>query len=310
MSQTLSPPHVNPATSDAGRFEFGANWRRFLATLTEERIGAAMMSLQRVFGDDGLRGRTFLDIGSGSGLFSLAAYRLGARVHSFDYDADSVACTAYLREREGADAERWCVERGSVLDAEYLTRLGAFDVVYSWGVLHHTGDLWRAIEFASQRVAPGGEFLIAIYNDQGVWSRIWTGIKRAYGMLPRWLRPAYVAVVGGGWALQRGLLKVLLITGGMLVRALTLRNPWERWTRAQQDLAASQRRRGMLFWYDLVDWIGGYPFEVSTPEGVFRFVRDRGFTLVDLTTCGGGLGCNEFVFRRNETAARQSRATP
>jgi 2-polyprenyl-6-hydroxyphenyl methylase/3-demethylubiquinone-9 3-methyltransferase len=48
--------------------------------------------------------------------------------------------------------------------------------------------------------------------------------------------------------------------------------------------------------HDLIDWVGGWPFEVSTPEEVFNFYRRRGFQLEALKTCAGGLGCNEFVF--------------
>ena len=128
------------------RFAFGANWSRFLARLTPERIRLAESSLTDWLGD--LRGRSFLDIGSGSGLFSLAARNLGARVHSFDYDPDSVACTAELRRRFHPDDPDWGVEQGSALDEPYLRSLGMFDVVYSWGVLHHTGDMWRALDLA------------------------------------------------------------------------------------------------------------------------------------------------------------------
>jgi 2-polyprenyl-3-methyl-5-hydroxy-6-metoxy-1,4-benzoquinol methylase len=106
-----------------------------------------------------LDGKSFLDIGSGSGLFSLAARRLGARVHSFDYDQQSVACTAELRRRYFPSAGDWVVERGSALDRDYLARLGTFDVVYSWGVLHHTGDMWRALENVKPLVAERGTAL-------------------------------------------------------------------------------------------------------------------------------------------------------
>jgi 2-polyprenyl-3-methyl-5-hydroxy-6-metoxy-1,4-benzoquinol methylase len=290
---SLAEPDTEP------RFAFGRNWARFLRTVTEERIAAATNSLIRVFGHDGLTGKRFLDIGCGSGLFSLAAYRLGAMVHSFDYDADSVACAEELRRREGAFSDRWRIERGSVLDAAYLEALGQFDIVYSWGVLHHTGAMWQAIDLAANRVAPGGMLWIAIYNDQGVWSRIWRGIKRGYVDLPQWLRPIYVVVVGGAWMAQRAALRLLLVAGGMLLRAATLRNPLKRFSQTTEEAAGSQRRRGMHIWYDLVDWIGGYPFEVARPEDIVRALRPRGFQLLDLTTCGGGLGCNEFWFRRD-----------
>lgn len=300
---TLAEPDTEP------RFAFGRNWSRFLRTVTEERIAAATNSLIGVFGHDGLAGKRFLDIGCGSGLFSLAAYRLGATVHSFDYDRDSVACAEELRHREKADTERWRVEQGSVLDAAYLESLGTFDIVYSWGVLHHTGEMWQAIDFAADRVAPGGMLWIAIYNDQGVWSRIWRGIKRGYVALPRWLQPAYVVIVGGTWMAQRAALKLLLMAGGMILRAVTLRNPFKRFSQESAAVAQSQRRRGMHLWYDLVDWIGGYPFEVAKPEEIVRALHPRGFQLTDLTTCGGGLGCNEYWFERKDEAKFEIRSS-
>lgn len=114
-----------------------------------------------------LNGKTFLDIGSGSGLFSLAARRLGAKVHSLDYDAQSVACTVELRRRYFPNDADWIVEQGSALDGDYMKQLGQYDIVYSWGVLHHTGAMWLGIEHALQHVAQQGQFYVAIYNDQG-----------------------------------------------------------------------------------------------------------------------------------------------
>jgi len=160
------------------RFEFGKNWRRFLSTLNEERIQAAEASLKEMLGVDSLEGRRFIDVGSGSGLFSLAARRMGAEVFSFDYDPCSVACTKSLRDRYFADDPRWRVEEGSVLDAAYLEGLGRYDIVYSWGVLHHTGDMWRALEHVARLVAEGGLLFVALYNDQGARSRFWARVKR------------------------------------------------------------------------------------------------------------------------------------
>src|SRR5690606_102989 len=130
-------------------------------------------------------GLRFLDIGSGSGLSSLAARRLGARVHSFDYDPESVACTAELRRRFFPGSPDWTVERGSALDAGYLRGLGSFDIVYSWGVLHHTGRMWEGLANAALPVAEGGRLFVAIYNDTGTQSRRWRWIKRTYNQLPR-----------------------------------------------------------------------------------------------------------------------------
>jgi 2-polyprenyl-6-hydroxyphenyl methylase/3-demethylubiquinone-9 3-methyltransferase len=252
-------------------FEFGANWRRFLAVVDEHRINLAVLSLRSMLAVQDLRGRSFLDIGSGSGLFSLAASRLGARVHSFDYDPESVACALELRRRHSAGDEVWNIEPGSVLDDEYLSRLATFDVVYSWGVLHHTGDMMRALENAVQRVAPNGTLFVALYNDQGWISHYWLAVKRCYVQVPslRWLLIALHApyLVGLRWLVR-------LATGRLAVE------------------------RGMSLWHDMRDWVGGYPFEVMRPDAMLAFLRERGFVLTAMKTCGGRHGCNEFIARR------------
>lgn len=138
------------------RFAFGQNWSNFLRTLDDERILEAERSLKQMLEVESLRDKRFVDVGSGSGLFSLAARRLGASVHSFDYDPQSVACTSELKRRFFPGDPQWTVEEGSVLDDDYLASLGRFDVVYSWGVLHHTGAMWKALENVTHLCAGGG----------------------------------------------------------------------------------------------------------------------------------------------------------
>src|SRR5918996_1381028 len=98
------------------RFEFGQNWSQFLASLDDDRIQQAEKSLKEMLEVESLAGKSFLDIGSGSGLFSLAARRLGARVHSFDFDPKSVACTRQLKKNYFRDDQSWKIEEASVLD--------------------------------------------------------------------------------------------------------------------------------------------------------------------------------------------------
>ncbi len=140
------------------RFTFGRNWASFLQTLDESRIEQAELSLKTLLRLESLDGLRFLDAGSGSGLFSLAARRLGATVVSFDFDPQSVACTEELRRRFFPDSPDWSVLQGSVLDSSFLSSLGRFDVVYSWGVLHHTGQMWKALGNMPPLLLPTGDY--------------------------------------------------------------------------------------------------------------------------------------------------------
>lgn len=268
----------------AKRFEFGANWDRFRVLIDEHRIKLSEEALCEMLGVEQLDGMEFVDVGCGSGLSSLAARRRGARVVSFDYDPVAVRCTQRLRDHFRPGDADWEVRHGSVLDPDFLAGLGRFDVVYSWGVLHHTGNMWRALEEVVRLVRPGGLLFIAIYNDQRWKSRVWACVKRAYVSSPRVFRPFYeVPAFAVLWA-------------GNIVKNTLRGDPLA-------DLRAGVRERGMSAWHDLRDWIGGYPFEVARPEEIFEFYKRRGFTLEKLRTAGGGLGCNQFVFRREALPA-------
>jgi len=140
--------------------------------------------------------------------------------------------------------------------------------------------MWGALENVVPLVKPGGALFVAIYNDQGRASRMWFLIKKLYNELPRGLR--FLVLVPA-------FLRLWMPTA---VRDLLLGRPFRTWRTYSAE-------RGMSPWRDVVDWVGGYPFEVARPEQVFDLFRDRGFTLDRLKTCAGGLGCNEYVFRRD-----------
>lgn len=278
MAESSAPAFDEKAKNDSQvRFAFGKNWQRFLRMLVPERIAAAEKSLRDMLEVENLSGKSFLDAGCGSGLFSLAAMRLGAaRVHSFDYDPDSVACALELRHRFFEGANNWTIERGDVLNPAYLSPLGQFDVVYSWGVLHHTGNMHKAFENVMASVSRHGKLFISIYNDQGLYSRGWAFVKRNYSRWPV-LRP--LMVVGfGSYFICRDFMGDLLILN---------RSPFQRYR---------LKDRGMAGWPDLLDWLGGYPFEVASPKNVSEFFSSRGFDLRRLKEVGRQIGCNEFVF--------------
>lgn len=270
--------------ASCSRFEFGKNWSRFLTVLDEIRIQEAEASLRLMLEVVDLSGKTFLDIGSGSGLFSLAARRLGAEVHSFDFDPQSVACTAELRRRFSPEDSSWKVEEGSILDPQYLSGLGQFDVVYSWGVLHHTGQMWQALEHAAALVAADGKLFIALYNDTGSQSARWKWIKQTYNRLPSVLKTPFTLVVIAPGEAKAFIRSALTLKLGSYLRS---------WTKYEN-------RRGMNRWYDIIDWVGGYPYEVCKPEEIFEFFTARSFTLTKLVCGNVGLGCSEFVFHQKD----------
>ena len=185
-----------------------------------------------------------------------------------------------LRRRYFPDASEWVVERGSALNRAYVGGLGLFDIVYSWGVLHHTGAMWEALDIACGAVADNGRLCVALYNDQGGASGRWAWVKRTYNELPAPIPQGLVLAVGTYFETRQA-----------LIRLVRRQNPFS-------PMPGATRSRGMSRWHDLVDWVGGYPFEVASPDQVFSFCRDRGFELRHLATAGGGHACNEFVFER------------
>jgi SAM-dependent methyltransferase len=263
----------------AMRYEFGKNWAEFIEhSLSAERVETSRKQLLEVLKLPDLRGRSFLDIGCGSGLHSLAAHYAGAeRVTSFDYDSGSVATTRLLHQHAGAPST-WRIMEGSVLDRPFMAALEPADIVYSWGVLHHTGAMWEAIRQAAGRTRADGVLFIALYTtDVFIRSspRFWLAVKRRYnraGPLVRW---------GMEWTYA---LRALI--GPALVRG---RNPVE-------AIRVHQAKRGMSFWTDIKDWLGGWPMEFGGLAETKRFAaRDLGLELLNISA---GEANTEYVFRR------------
>lgn len=252
-------------------FKFGENWASFSRQLEETRIVEAMKSLEGLFGVDALKGKSFLDIGCGSGLFSIAAARLGAsRVVGLDVDPVSVSTSkenaAHWLE-EGSDGMSF--QLLSALETAPMEALGKFDIVYSWGVLHHTGNMALALKNSAQRVNDRGLFMIAIYNKH--WSSLpWKIIK--------WL---YNRVGAFGQKVLIWIFTPIIFVAKFLV---TFKNPLK-------------MKRGMDFMHNIIDWVGGYPYEYASVTEMTETLKNLGFEMLLVRPAAVPTGCNEFVGR-------------
>ncbi len=260
-------------------FTFGKNWKKYSKTINNERINDAQNSLKSMLNIDNLSGLTFLDAGCGSGIFSLGAIKLKAKkVLSFDIDNDSTECARFLHNKYGP-FENWEILHGSILDKNWITGLGKFNIVYSWGVLHHTGNMYLAFENINETVKDGGLLFLSIYNDQAYISKIWLVIKKLYNNSPQPIKFliafSYFLVVLFNRTLN-GIIKLA---------------PVNQWYKGSE--------RGMNLWHDTVDWVGGYPFETCTPMDLENFFKKSGYQVVN-SKLKTGSGCNEFVFKKND----------
>jgi SAM-dependent methyltransferase len=239
-------------------FDFGRNWEAFSSAKVDAgRLDRAKHSLVDLIGEGRPAGHTFLDIGCGSGLFSIAAAQLGAgQVVGFDVSPAAVdvskANVYRLRDHLSAEAVEPDFWLGNVLDEGLIASLGTFDIVYAWGVLHHTGAMWRAIRNTAGLVAPqNGTLVLAIYNRHWT-SPFWKQIKRLYNLLLSAVRPFFHGFFGA------------MIYAGV-------------WFAARQN--PLNKGRGMDFWYDVIDWLGGCPYEHAHVESVVESVAALGFEL-------------------------------
>jgi 2-polyprenyl-3-methyl-5-hydroxy-6-metoxy-1,4-benzoquinol methylase len=273
-------PNAKPSLKDvSAHFAFGENWASYAGLIDERRIKEAKDGLVRLLGEGTLAGKSFLDLGCGSGLHAVAAAQLGAsHVVALDIDPAAVATARAVLHRHTPDAS-FEVRELSVFDLA-PERFRRFAVVYSWGVLHHTGAMREAIERAARLVEPGGLFAFALYHRTRM-CRLWTVEKRWYSHAsPRaqtLARKTHIALL-------------------RLAFRLTGRD-------FPSYVANYKSMRGMDFAHDIHDWLGGYPYEsIAAPE-VETMMQRLGFEHVrsftsPITLGLFGSGCDEYVYRR------------
>ena len=264
------------------RFEFGKNWKQFLKKITNERIIIAKNSLVKMLDSNNLSEKKFIDIGCGSGLFSLSARDLGAKVFSFDFDEYSVWCTENLREKFNFADENWVVRQGSIIDRKFVNSLGKFDIVYSWGVLHHTGKMWSAIDNAISLVDNKGTLFISIYNDQGLKSHFWWAIKWFYNYLPKVLKKPFAFIT------SFLIIFIMLVKYTLKLKPMVILGPMFNY----------KKNRGMDYITDIIDWYGGFPYEFANYDYLIDYIEDKGFKLKNSKRTTSH-GCNEMVFTKN-----------
>jgi SAM-dependent methyltransferase len=259
---------------DENHFEFGKNWKSFSELLNEDRIREAEQSITALIAADRIRGKSFLDIGCGSGLFAIAAARLEASpVIGMDVDPESI-----LTSRQ--NNQRWLPEQSlhfellSVLDDTGMSQLPMVDIVYAWGSLHHTGNMLKAIHNTGKKVEPGGIFILSIYNRH-ITSPLWLIIKRFYNALGTNGRKAMVFTMTPVIALAKFL--------------ATRKNPF-------------RPRRGMDMKHNVIDWLGGYPYEYGSIAEICNMLEKEGFIVEKTIPANVPTGCNEFICVKNKEA--------
>lgn len=254
----------------ADNFNFGKNWREFSKNyFGEQQYLEAKKSLKELVGSENIQNATFLDIGSGSGIFSLAAKDLGAtKVLGVDISKDSlIAAQENNKKYPNIKVD---FKEYNILNNQYQS-LGNFKIVYSWGVLHHTGDMWKAIDHASNLVSEKGLFVIALYNKH--WSSpYWKLIKAFYNSVPNFIQKILI------WIFYP-----IIYLAKFLV---TRKNPFN-------------KERGMSFYYDVIDWVGGYPYEYASVDEVVQKLKKKNFRLLKTNMSAVPTGCTEFVFSKN-----------
>tara|TARA_E500000331_G_scaffold355996_1_gene412995 strand:- start:217 stop:1053 length:837 start_codon:yes stop_codon:yes gene_type:complete len=265
------------------RFRFGSNWKDFVENnLNEESVKQAISCTKTILDESkiDIKDKTVVDIGCGSGLFSLVALELGAKyVMSFDFDPESVNCTNNLLRSRNFDEKNYKCTEGNILDEDFIKTLGKYDFVYSWGVLHHTGDLYQALSNASLLAENNGLIFLSLYQKT-IFDPLWRIEKKFFSSSSKNIQLVICKI----WII---LLKSLYTLKGKSFKKI---------------VANYFMKRGMNFYNDLYDWLGGYPYEGIDTKDCVKFFNTLGFINILLKKRSKyfaiSSGCNEYIFSK------------
>ena len=262
--------------SDSMRFGFGKNWENYIKKhFSEERVDISRRQLLDFLQLDSLQGSAFLDVGCGSGLHSLAAIHAGAsRVISFDFDPNSVETTKKLKAWAG-NPTTWQVMEGSILDEKFLGTLEPVDIVYSWGVLHHTGNMWQAMDNVFRLIKPGGLAYLALYDydiQVDPTAEFWLDVKKRYNR-------------SGWWGKRR--------LEWWYTWKFYLHGDIRNLPKFIGRIVGYKQFRGMDLYTDLVDWLGGWPMEFAKRADVKQWAQKTG---LEMRTMKTGAANTEYLF--------------
>jgi len=256
-------------------FDFGENWVAYSReALTKEKVESARIDFKQLYSGISFEGKRFLDIGFGQGLALLFAKEMGAIVTGCDINHKCKESLEITKQVVGYKGEITTII-GSILSKETMNALrgdcnNKFDIVHSWGVLHHTGSMYKSLKDVTTLVENDGYIVLAIYNRH--WSSpLWRFIKFVYCYMPQMVQKLLIA----------GLTPIIVASKFIV----TGKNPLK-------------CKRGMSFFHDVTDWIGGYPYEYASSEEICSIMRSKGFTCVRTVLAEVPTGCNQFVFKR------------
>ena len=251
----------------SGEFSFGQNWLNFVETQVDHKIiQSHAADIQKKYDTVNLsiKGKRVLDLGCGSGLSSFAFLTLGAAsVTSVDIDPKSIEAARLMKQRFSSDSAMnikgsWSIIESSVFDlSEGFDNL--FDIVYSWGVLHHTGNMWEAIKRTRGFCNAHGILHLALYISGFKYSQH-LEMKHYFKFLDRdqKINALFNYLSGGKQEISRDIFRF-------------------------DD-------RGMNVFHDALDWLGGLPYEVCDPAVLECYLNQNGFHRLyqDLPRADGG----------------------